>query len=157
MAEITLEDAVKRYGAIDFRTKVWPQQKEWLEVLSLPSELLLPTWKIASTAMPVRHIYCNKDITHGILQGIYNIKEAGLQEELKTFDGCFNIRFVRGTTNEPSTHSYGLALDLNAVENPLGGPIALSSGFISCWKSAGFSWGGDFKRVDGMHFSWAWE
>ncbi len=154
---INFEDAVERYGKIDLATKTWPDAKLWLADLILPPELHFPNWINSFTNKPVEHFYLNKDMGAAVIAALYHVKERDLSDELKTFDGLYNIRAVRGSTVGLSTHSYGLAIDLNARENPLGGPVRFSRGFVECFLDAGFSWGGNFHRVDGMHFSWAWE
>jgi hypothetical protein len=73
-------------------------------------------------------------------------------DELKTWDGCFNIRKKRGLASM-SLHSWGLAVDVNAFENGLGQNPKLSKEFVECFTSSGFLWGGTWKnRCDGMHF-----
>jgi len=154
---ITLKDAEDRYGKIDIQTKAWADEHKWMTLATLPDDLHCDHWMVAGTTQPVRKFYCNKDMAPALMAALYNVRDRGLQHELKTFDGLFNIRFVRGSANTPSTHAYGLAIDLNAAENPLGGPAKLSDEFIKCFTDQGFSWGGHFHRIDGMHFSWAWE
>jgi hypothetical protein len=51
-----------------------------------------------------------------------------------------------------STHSWGMAIDLNASWNKLGAIPTLSREFVNCFKKEGFKWGGEFSRKDGMHF-----
>jgi hypothetical protein len=75
--------------------------------------------------------------------------------ELKTWDGCFNIRKKRGLKSM-SLHSWGLACDLNAFENGLNQKPKLSALFVSCFTTSGFEWGGHWENpVDGMHFQLA--
>jgi hypothetical protein len=107
--------------------------------------------------MPTRRIYCNHDLVDPLQRALDNIMHADLVRELKTFDGCFEIRAVRNSSGKVSPHAYGLAIDLNAAENPHGADPALSPQFIHCWEEAGFDWGGRFLRPNGMHFSYAWE
>jgi hypothetical protein len=45
-----------------------------------------------------------------------------------------------------------MAIDVNAFENGLGKKPKLSAGFVKCFTDAGFVWGGNFARLDGMHF-----
>ena len=71
--------------------------------------------------------------------------------ELKTFDGCFNIRKKRGL-GSMSLHAWGLAIDVNAAWNGLNVTPVLSAGFVKCFTDAGFEWGGTWTRKDGMHF-----
>ena len=70
---------------------------------------------------------------------------------MKTYHGCFNIRLKRGGSTY-SLHSWAIAIDLNAFENRMGSEPKLTTGFVNCFKDAGFDWGGDWKIQDGMHF-----
>lgn len=105
--------------------------------------------------IPIRRVYCNRDMIHALDLALFLLNERDLLSELKTFDGCWNIRPIRGRDDKWSVHSFGLAIDLNAAENPMGGEVTFSAPFITAMKEAGFTWGGDFKRVDGMHFQFA--
>lgn len=101
-----------------------------------------------------KRIYCNRDMVAPLSQAFKNLIETGYVKELKTWDGCFNIRNKRGAV-APSLHSWGIAIDVNATWNPFGEPPTLSPGFVSCFKRAGFDWGGDWQKPDGMHFQLA--
>lgn len=83
------------------------------------------------------------------------IVDRGLFDELKTWDGCFNIRPVKGGSR-PSTHSWGLANDFNAATNPFSRELItdLSDEFIKCFAESGFEWGGLWGHpyFDPMHF-----
>ena len=86
-----------------------------------------------------------------LTKAFQNLIQTGRVEELKTWNGCFNIRKkVGGTTS--SLHSWGIAVDLNAAWNGFNKPPTLSEGFVQCFIDAGFEWGGYWKRSDGMHF-----
>ena len=149
--------AVERYGKIDVENRKWPNESLWMETVWLPEDLIFPNWLNWVTGKPVTKIYCNKDMAPSLLAALSNLKERNLSHELKTFNGVYNIRFVRGYASRLSAHCYGLAIDLNAADNPLGGPVRFSPEFAQCFIDAGFSWGGNFSRVDAQHFSWAWE
>ncbi len=56
-----------------------------------------------------------------------------------------------------SAHSWGLAIDINAMANPLGGPVTMTQDLANCFQEVGFDWGARFHRVDGMHFSYGFE
>lgn len=148
--------AQARYGAIDLAAKRWPGEAKWMAVLDVP-DAIGRRWINAATGKPTTRIYANRDMHGPLLEVFRLLRERGLVGELKTFDGCFNIRQVRGY-GRVSTHAYGLGIDINAAENPLGGVPRLSAAFVRCWLDAGFDWGGRFKtRRDPMHFSYAWE
>lgn len=101
-----------------------------------------------------KRIFCNKDLVAPLTKAFQNLISTGHVNELKTWDGCFNIRKKRGL-NTMSLHSWGIAVDLNAFENGLNQTPKLSSGFVICFTDAGFDWGGYWKRKDGMHFQLA--
>jgi hypothetical protein len=101
-----------------------------------------------------KRIYCNKVMIGPLSQGFQNLITRGFINELKTWDGCFNIRKKRGLSS-PSLHSWGVAFDVNAFENGLGVTPKLSAGFVKCFTDAGFDWGGTWTRKDGMHFQLA--
>ena len=59
-----------------------------------------------------------------------------------------------GFTDTPSNHSWGLAIDVNAPENPFGGAShAIPEEMGNFWESWGFRWGGHYETTqDWMHF-----
>lgn len=115
-----------------------------------------------------KRIYCNKQMEIPLLVAFYNIIDRNLVSELKTWDGCFNIRSIRGYEQKYnrlikekkfdeaiqylSLHAWGCAIDINAKENPLGKQPKMSRELVECFTDAGFDWGGTFSRPDGMHF-----
>ena len=98
-----------------------------------------------------KRLYCNKDMVAPLSAAFDNLIRREFVNELKTFDGCFNIRNTRGAATM-SLHSWGIAIDVNAFENALGKVPKLSEGFVKCFTDAGFDWGGKWQRADGMHF-----
>jgi hypothetical protein len=98
-----------------------------------------------------KRIYCNRDMIEPLSKAFHNLIQTGHVKELKTWDGCFNIRKKRGLASM-SLHSWGIAIDVNAFENGLNQTPKLSPGFVKCFTDAGFDWGGLWKRKDGMHF-----
>lgn len=100
-------------------------------------------------------IYANYVMADPLRQAFRNLVDRGLSDELKTYDGCWNIRKMKGS-NSLSVHSWGLAVDFNAAENPFGGPVTFSDGFIECFADAGFEAGALWRTPDGMHFQLAY-
>lgn len=98
-----------------------------------------------------KKLYCNKEMISPLMQAFSNIIDRGLINELKTWDGCFNVRKKRGL-NSLSLHSWGIAIDINAAWNGLGKTPTMSAKLVKCFTDCGFYWGGNFKRRDGMHF-----
>jgi hypothetical protein len=72
---------------------------------------------------------------------------------IKDYGGCYNYRPVRGGSSL-SLHSWGIAIDLNVEDNPLGSTHPKQPQIlIDTFKAHGFFWGGDYRhRRDPMHF-----
>ena len=100
-------------------------------------------------------IYAHYLMAAPLREAFKNLLFRGLSDELKTFDGCFNIRRMKGS-NSMSVHSWGLAVDFNAAENPFGESWSFSDEFIQCFADAGFESGALWHRPDGMHFQLPW-
>ena len=86
-------------------------------------------------------------------------EKAGLLDRMKTWQGSFVPRFVRGSTTVLSNHAFGSAFDINSKWNGLGVEPALVGQegnvreLVEIANDHGFFWGGHFKnRRDGMHF-----
>jgi hypothetical protein len=151
---LTHDQATKLYGPI--ANGKWPDEVKHMVVFSVDPALGFP-WKNIANNGPVSHIYMNRDMVTPFMNACKALKESGCYQELRTFDGCFCIRDVRALPGSPSAHSYGLAIDINSKENPLNGKPHFTPEFVKCFTDAGFDWGGNFHRLDGMHFSYAWE
>jgi hypothetical protein len=132
---VTSKQALKKYGD--------PNNQKNMILWDVPSNLEI--------GVIPRKIYCNKDLVEPLKKAFENLIKTNHVNELKTWDGCFNIRRKRGLTSM-SLHSWGLAIDVNAFENGLNQTPKLSIGFVKCFTDAGFDWGGFWKRKDGMHF-----
>ena len=129
-------DCLSKYGTPKPKSK-------WLIMYKVPIELQIQH-------LP-NMIYCNVDFIGPYEKALKNLIDSNCYGEIKTFDGCFNIRKARGTSIW-SLHSWGVAIDINAFENQMFTNGKMSNKFVSCWKNAGFDWGGVWTRKDGMHF-----
>ena len=132
---VTSAQALKKYGD--------PVLEKSMVVWDVPANL--------EVGVIPKKLYCNKDMVAPLSQAFKNLIDTGKVAELKTFDGCFNIRKKRGLSSM-SLHSWGIAIDVNAAWNQLNMVPTLSEGFVKCFIDAGFEWGGTWSRKDGMHF-----
>lgn len=137
-------------------------ERKYMTVWQVPDDI-----GKAIPALP-RKIYCNKDTVVPLENALRCLIIRGKHTELKTWDGCFNNRPVRGYEKQyaaavasgnvdlivkySSFHAWATAVDLNAAWNRLGTKPTLSAAFVKCWTDNGWDWGGTFKRLDGMHF-----
>lgn len=101
-----------------------------------------------------KKLYCNRDLIQPLSKALQALISTGYVKELKTWDGCFNIRKKRGGSTM-SLHSWGIAIDINAAWNCFGCTPKLSAGFVKCFTDNGFDWGGTWTKADGMHFQLA--
>jgi len=155
---ITYKDVVSRYGTPynaetqkkdeDIKNK-WEQK--WM-TLWKGKKFTKATGVAWPKNAPFSRVYCNKELVPYLNNTFLTLIEKDLFKELKTFDGCWNVRKIRGSAKRWSTHSFGIAIDLNAKENPLNGPITFSDEFLQVWRDTGWKCGADFRRKDGMHF-----
>jgi hypothetical protein len=140
---ITDNEIIKKYG--DPRK----DRSEW-EALNMVSFKSLAGF----------NIYCHEVFKPVIERWFAELKDKNLLSEIKKYDGCFNIRMQRGAKDRLSRHSWGLAIDLNAVDNPFLTDritcaklklrpftekfVEVSRKHVDC--------GWDWVRKDGMHF-----
>jgi len=70
-------------------------------------------------------------------------------------DWSYANRPIRGR-NAPSNHSFGLAIDINAQDFPLGSSKRLPQWIVNLFTDMQFEYGGDWSgRKDPMHFEFA--
>ena len=124
-------------------------QTEFLTRIALPFQFPL-SW---DESRIVDHITCHKLIAGSFTQVFAEIQNAGLQDKITSFGGCFAFRPQR-TGTKLSTHAWGIAIDLNPESNAQGTAGSMDAGVIAIFKHAGFIWGGDWKGRDRdpMHF-----
>jgi D-alanyl-D-alanine carboxypeptidase len=120
----------------------------WMVLWEVPQDILdgIP-------CLP-KKIYINNLIQIPLEKTLRQLIKEGFASEIKTFDGCFNVRYARGLKSL-SRHSFGLALDFNAAQNPLFGKVTWSKEFLKVWRDNNWVLGADWiTRTDGMHFEW---
>lgn len=137
---VTSQQALNKYGE---PTPTF--EGKWMTLWPVPADI--------EEKMPVLppKIYGNKDIIKPLEAAFMALIASGAYKELKTWDGCFNVRKMRALASM-SLHSWGIAIDVNQATNQLNMKPELSPLFVKAFKDNGFDWGGDWKRLDGMHF-----
>lgn len=130
-----------RYG--DPRAAGWEPQ--WMTLWPVREQF---SW------FPQAKIYIHKDFKAALIPAFKALEKNGLHHEIKSFDGCFNVRHVRGGYSVLSIHSWGAAIDLNARDNPMATMGKWSPAFIETMTKQGIycgqAWTG---RKDPMHFA----
>jgi hypothetical protein len=135
MALITSTECLKIFGH--------PSSEKYMKMWDVPTPLEIG-------AIPKR-IYCSTLLPLALEEAFRNLIDADIVNELRTWDGCYNLRLKKGGSTY-SMHAWGLAIDVNAAWNGFGKPPKLSQAFVDCFTSEGFEWGGKWKTPDGMHF-----
>jgi len=100
---------------------------------------------------------CHKLVVPKFQTAFKNVIDRKLTKQVKTFDGCFNLRRIGGSKTL-STHSWGIAIDLNAKWNGRGNKsFEMKEELAQCFEDVGFTWGGRWtgKYTDAMHFQYA--
>ena len=140
----TTAQLIARYGNPNTNPSAF--EAKWMQVFVLPDNI--------HNSIPVlpSHLYMNKDIIGKFEDTMNKLITQGLHREIKTYDGCFNIRNQIGSKTI-SRHSFGIAIDLNAAWNPLNGGCSWSNEFLNVWRGLEWICGADFhSRSDAMHF-----
>jgi hypothetical protein len=102
-------------------------------------------------------VVCHRALIPQLRAAMMELTERGLAYTINPgeFAGCFAGRFVfGGLVHRISHHSWGVALDINASENPSGIRPNLDRRLVNVMRDHGFTWGGDWLIPDGMHFEW---
>lgn len=137
---VTSGQAFKKYGS--------PLKESAMVLYDVPAELEL-------FGIP-RRVYCNRDLKGPLDKALHMVVAGGLAQHIKAWDGCFQIRSKRGG-GSPSLHSWGLAVDLNAAWNRMGGASTQHPRVVEIFETCGFEWGGRWAGMscDPMHFQLA--
>jgi LysM repeat protein len=122
---------------------------EYLGQAALPFPIPL-SWDLGTT---VKRVRCHKKLVDILPEVLAAIEKAGLRKQIKNYGGCFAFRSKR-TSGRLSTHSWGIAIDLNPLTNPMGLPGDMNPDVVEIFRQFGFKWGGDWpgRNQDPMHF-----
>jgi hypothetical protein len=117
----------------------------------------VPPYPIRYEGQVVKSMRCHRLLVPVFLSVFTEIKNKGLADLASEYSGIYQPRPIRGFKSYPSTHSWGIAIDINAESNPLGSETStMDMRIVKIFKHHGFFWGGKFKkRKDPMHFQYA--
>ncbi len=114
-----------------------------------------PAWvrdHIVTETLPLLgDLTCNKVMMPQLREAMLEISGLGLGPEIDYHVGCYYPRFIAGSTTL-SNHSFGLAIDINSLENQRGTVGEMHPVVVQVMKKWGFAWGGDWNYTDPMHF-----
>lgn len=139
-----LDEIVSTFGSLDREDF----EARYLVAFPLPYPLLFA----GKTVVRAR---CHRALVENFLAAFEAIAASGLEDEARNYGGIYARRNARGLS-KPSTHSWGIAIDIEPARYPLGSKNRLPQGVVDAFAAAGFFYGGDFKgRKDPMHFQFA--
>lgn len=117
-----------------------------------------PAWvaaNIRTESVPILGaVTCHRLMFHQLRGALQEIVARGLASKIHSYDGCYVPRFIeRNPTNSISLHTWGIAIDINAAENPVNKGNHQDPRVVAIFKKWGFVWGGDWSAPnDPMHF-----
>jgi hypothetical protein len=106
-------------------------------------------------ATMITKIAVHKKLAPLFLAVFNDIQAQGLQSSVKTYGGGYVARMKRGQA-KPSTHTWGIAIDLNDRTNAMGTAGDIDPKLVALFDSYGFTWGGRWNgsNKDPMHFQY---
>ena len=106
-------------------------------------------------------VECHEKIVNHLKAAFQQIAAAGLLDRIVRWDGLFVPRHIlHDRSRGLSTHSWGIAFDINAKYNGYNAVPAPKGAYgsveelVPIFEANGFYWGGRFSHPDGMHFQW---
>jgi len=121
--------------------------------------LVEPEWKgdhlVTATLPIVGKMTIHKKIEPIIISVLNQIMDRGSAHLLKLML-CYCARHkMCNPRRELSTHSWGIAFDVNPNQNRVGTDGSMPQVIIDAFKEHNFEWGGDWRFRDPMHFQYA--
>jgi hypothetical protein len=152
-----LSEVVNQFG--DPRPLVNEKEKWETQALAVVP-LTKPLIYAGDPSQPITRVRAHKLLVQHLAETLMACLDAGVPRERLKYGGCYSWRTKRGSS-APSLHTWGIAVDLETAENPLGERWVddgrrLDPRIIKTFKANSWFWGGDFHgRPDPQHFQWA--
>lgn len=151
-----LDEILATFG--DFGLPGWEQAA--IVLVPIPPRVV---WTGQSTSslddMEIKTIRCHRLLSPTFSKVFVELDNFVFRDILPAplqYSGIYARRNIRGSQVHPSTHSWGIAIDLYPNDYPLGSLKRMPPQVIEMFQDHGFSYGGDFKsRRDPMHFQFA--
>jgi hypothetical protein len=107
----------------------------------------------------VTRVRAHRLIAQHLVDTLMACFDAGVPSDRLRYGGCYVWRAMRGASRL-SLHTWGIAVDLEPAENPLGKPWRddgkmLHPLIVEVFENHGWYWGNHFRsRADAQHWQW---
>jgi hypothetical protein len=130
---------------------------ESIVVFDLPHPMIYPG--LSTGAVVVKKSRCHRLMLPVFLAVLNDLQQyADLLKEDRdyiSYGGIYVRRPIRGQPLHPSTHSWGVSIDIEPVQFPLGSQKQMPQPVVALFEQYGFVDGGKFKsRRDPQHFQY---
>ena len=148
-----INDLIQFYGRPDMERGIAPQSVP----LTLPYPLQLAWGGKGWISRVFLHELVRDSLERILTRILEELGEEGIRRHgLDQYGGLTNVRMMRGSTNNISRHSFGIAIDLNPVENDLRTPwpekATMPRTAIRCFEEEGWTSFARVRGFDAMHF-----
>lgn len=128
---------------------------KWEAQFLAPAKLPQPIPLTFNMAVSARSLRCHKLLVPLYEAVFADIMAKGLWGSIKSTGGGYNWRMKRGQA-KPSTHTWGIAFDLNDKTNAMGTAGDMDPKLVELLEGYGFTWGGRWSgnNKDPMHFQY---
>ena len=117
-----------------------------------------PAWVAANivtdTVPLLGTVTCHRTMMPQLKAALAEVVQRGLGKHVYQTAGCYNSRFIANTTRL-SNHAFGMAIDINSLENGRGTVGQMHPDVVKIFEKWGFAWGGYWSWTDPMHFELA--
>jgi hypothetical protein len=97
---------------------------------------------------------CHRTMMPQLKAALAEVVQRGLGKHVYQTAGCYYPRFIANTTRL-SNHAFGMAIDINSVQNQRGTVGQMHPEVVRIFEKWGFAWGGHWSWTDPMHFELA--
>ncbi|MFP4149537.1 MAG: M15 family metallopeptidase [Nitriliruptoraceae bacterium] len=141
MAPARLKRAFGEFAVTDGPGRWFQQGATWLRAAYAEREVPI-----------IGKLECHEAMFEPLTAALQELVDRGLDDLVDPADstGCWAPRVQRGTT--PSSHAWGVALDVNVQGNHQGAEPTMPPEVVEAFTRHGFVWGGTWPVPDGMHF-----
>lgn len=111
---------------------------------------------IVTVEVPILgRVECHRKFVPSLRGALADVEQSQLRHtiDLAGYAGCYQPRLIKEDSGL-SRHAWGIAVDINANQNPYGTPPRQDPRLVKTFERWGFTWGGRWLVPDGMHFEY---